>query len=126
MLNPSHLPNLLSLQGSVSVHQVCVCSVSQLCLTLCDSADCSPPGFSVHGVFQVNTGVGCYFVLQGNLPDPGIEPVSPALAGDSLPLCHLGRVYHLRQRVRLFLEPFLPPIPYVPRPAKCCNKYITP
>ena len=24
----------------------------QLCLTLCDSMDCSPPGFSVHGIFQ--------------------------------------------------------------------------
>ena len=32
-----------------------------------------------------NTGVGCHFLLQGNLPDPGIEPsskdVSSALAG---------------------------------------------
>ena len=31
-----------------------------------------------------NTGVGCHFLLQGNLPNPGIEPmslVSPALAG---------------------------------------------
>ena len=30
-----------------------------------------------------NTGVGCHFFLQGNLPDPGVEPmslVSPALA----------------------------------------------
>ena len=29
------------------------CAVAELCLTLCDSMDCSPPGFSVHGVFQV-------------------------------------------------------------------------
>ena len=29
--------------------------------------------------------MGCYFLLQGNLPDPGIEPVSPALQTDSLP-----------------------------------------
>ena len=29
-----------------------------------------------------NTGVGCYFLLQGNLPNPGIEPlVSPAFTG---------------------------------------------
>ena len=31
-----------------------------------------------------NTGVGCHFLLQGFVPDPGIEPeslVSPALAG---------------------------------------------
>ena len=26
-----------------------------------------------------NTGVGCHFLLQGNLPDPGIKPRSPAL-----------------------------------------------
>ena len=25
---------------------------SQLRLTLCDPMDCSPPGFSVHGIFQ--------------------------------------------------------------------------
>ena len=25
-----------------------------------------------------NTGVGCHALLQGNLPDPGIKPVSPA------------------------------------------------
>ena len=24
----------------------------QSCLTLCDSMDCSPPGASVHGIFQ--------------------------------------------------------------------------
>ena len=31
-----------------------------------------------------NTGVGCHFLLQGNLHDPGVEPASlafPALAG---------------------------------------------
>ena len=29
------------------------CLVAQLCLTLCDRMDCSPPGSSVHGIFQV-------------------------------------------------------------------------
>ena len=35
-------------------HFVCVslCSVIQLCMTLCDIADCSPSGSSVHGIFQ--------------------------------------------------------------------------
>ena len=31
-----------------------------------------------------NTGAGCHFLLQGNVPNPGIgpaSPVSPALAG---------------------------------------------
>ena len=32
-----------------------------------------------------NTGVGSLFLLQGNLPNPGIEPRSPALQVDSLP-----------------------------------------
>ena len=32
-----------------------------------------------------NTGVGSLSLLQGNLPNPGIEPRSPALQADSLP-----------------------------------------
>ena len=28
-----------------------------------------------------STGVSCHFLLQGNLPNPEIEPTSPALAG---------------------------------------------
>ena len=42
--------------------------------------DCSPPGSSFHGISQaVNTGKG-YLPSPGDLPDPGIEPTSPALA----------------------------------------------
>ena len=33
-----------------------------------------------------NTGVGCHFLLQGNLSDPGIELRSPALQTDSYQL----------------------------------------
>ena len=29
-----------------------VCSVAQLCLTLCDPMNCSPPGSSVHEILQ--------------------------------------------------------------------------
>ena len=32
-----------------------------------------------------NTGVGSLSLLQGNLPDPGIEPGSPELQADFLP-----------------------------------------
>ena len=32
-----------------------------------------------------NTGVDCHSLLQGNLPDPGIEPRSPELQADCLP-----------------------------------------
>ena len=31
---------------------VCVCLDTQLCPTLCSAMDCSPPGASVHGIFQ--------------------------------------------------------------------------
>ena len=31
----------------------CMCAES--CLTLCDPVGCSPPGFSVHGIFQART-----------------------------------------------------------------------
>ena len=45
-------------------------------------------GSSVHGISQKNSGVGCHFLLLGNLPNPGIEPASPALQVDSLLLSH--------------------------------------
>ena len=33
---------------------MCLCIVSQLCPTLCDSMDCSPPGSSVNGTLQAS------------------------------------------------------------------------
>ena len=38
-----------------------------------------------------NTGVGCHFLLRGNLPYPGLEPRSPELQADSLPTEPLGK-----------------------------------
>ena len=43
-----------------------------------------------------NTGMSCHFLLQGNLPDPGIEPPSPALQEDSLPLSHQASPTYVR------------------------------
>ena len=42
---------------------------------------CSPPGSSVHGIFQAEYWSGLPFPSPGNLPDRGMEPMSPALAG---------------------------------------------
>ena len=62
--------------------------VAQLRLTLCDprtAAHQAPLSMDFPGK---NTGIGCHFLLQGNLPDPGIKlilPVSTALQVDSLP-----------------------------------------
>ena len=36
--------------------------------------------------------MGCHFLLQGNLPNPGIKPGSPALQADSLPTELLGKL----------------------------------
>ena len=54
--------------------------------------DCSPAltGFSVHGISQHEYWSGWPFPLPGDLPDPGIEPLSPAWQADFLPLSHLG------------------------------------
>ena len=54
-------------------------------LTLCDPMDCSLPGSSVHGIFLTRT-----FTSPRDLPDPGIEPESPALLTNSLPPSHQG------------------------------------
>ena len=57
-----------------------MCLVPQLCLTVCDSMGCSPPGSFVHGdSADMNTGVGCHAPPPGGLPNPGIEPSSPHL-----------------------------------------------
>ena len=43
-----------------------VCLFAQLCPTLCEPMDCSPPGSSVHGDSSgKNTGVGCHALHQG-------------------------------------------------------------
>ena len=69
-----------------------VCALSlRTCLTL------QPHGLKPARLFcpwdspGKNTGGGCHALLQGNLPDPGIESMSPALAADSLPLAQPGK-----------------------------------
>ena len=82
----------------------------QSCPTLSDPRDCSLPGSSIHGIFQARAVVsdsatpwtiahqappsmefsrqehwsGLPFPSPGDLPNPGIEPGSPALWADAL------------------------------------------
>ena len=69
----------------------------QLCLTLWDPLDCTQPGSSLSMGFSRQeywSGFPCS--PPGDLPDPGIKPVSPAiLQAESLPLSHQGRPYRL-------------------------------
>ena len=56
----------------------------QLCLTLCNPMDCSPPGSSVHGILQARMWEWVALLSSRDLLNPGIKPVSltsPALAG---------------------------------------------
>ena len=58
------------------INSVYVCVlVAQLCPTLYNPMDCSPPGSSVHGIFPgKNTGMGCHAPLQGIFLTQGLNP----------------------------------------------------
>ena len=54
--------------------------VAQSCPTLCD-----PMVYTIPGTLQARTLEWVAFPFSGDLPNPGIEPRSPALQADSLP-----------------------------------------
>ena len=64
-----------------------LCSVTQLCLTLCDPMDCSRPGSSAHGDSN-NTGIGGHALLLGIFPTQGSNPGLPHCRQI---LCHPGQ-----------------------------------
>ena len=67
---------------------VCVHSV---CLTLCNSLDCSPPGSSVHEFPRQEYWSGLHFLLQGIFPTQGWNLHLFCLLhrqADSLPMSH--------------------------------------
>ena len=63
---------------------LCVC-VAQLCMTLCNPVDCSPQVSLSMGFSRQEYWSGLPFSSPGDLPNPEIEPGSPALQADSLP-----------------------------------------
>ena len=58
---------------------------AQLCLTLCDPVDYSPPGSSVHEILQARILEWLPFPSPGDLPNSGIKPGSPSLSANALP-----------------------------------------
>ena len=65
--------------------------VAQLCLTLCDLMDYSPPGSSVHGDSPgKNTGVGCHALLWGIFPTQVSNPGLPHYIWILYHLSHQG------------------------------------
>ena len=68
----------------------CCYLVTKLCPTFCDSMNCSPPGSTVHGVFQARILEWVAISFSRGSPQPRIEPASSAWQEDSLPLNHPG------------------------------------
>ena len=88
--------------------------VAQSCPTLCNPGDCNLPGFSVHGIFQARVLEWVAMPFPGDVPNPGIEPRSPALQMDSLtsepqgkPRCKLptGTFWHPVSKCKRMNEP---------------------
>ena len=69
-----------------------MCSVTQSCLTLCDSMDCNPPGSTVHGILQARIleWVDSHSLLQVVFTRE--ECSYPALQADSLPYEAAGKL----------------------------------
>ena len=75
---------------SVTAHASLHAKSLQSCLTLSDPMDCKGPGSSVHGILQARTLGWVAMPSSGDLPDLGIERLSPVLQADSLQLSHWG------------------------------------
>ena len=65
--------------------------VAQLFPTLCNSMD-----YTVHGILQARILEWVAFPFSGDLPNPGIEPRSPALQADSSPAEPQGKPKNTR------------------------------
>ena len=67
------------------MHSTLCCAKSlQSCLTLCNAMDCSPLGFSVHGILQAGILEWVAISSSRGSSNPGTNPTSlksPALAG---------------------------------------------
>ena len=89
---------LLPLSSSLS-------SLTHVCMlgcfshpTLCNPMDHNQPGSSVQGFLQARIQVHCHALFQGIFPTQGSNLhlfMSPALAGATLPLSHLGIPDHI-------------------------------
>ena len=76
---------------NIMSHCAILCSVTQLCPTLCDPMDCSPPGSSVHGDSPgQNTGMGCHALIQEIFPTQGLKPGLPHCRQILYHLSHQG------------------------------------
>ena len=91
-MNLPYKPEVLFLDiCSRGQNYLCCCYlVIKSCPTLLQPMDCSSPGSSVHGILQARILAWVPFPSPGDLSHAGIEPESPALQADYLPLSYQG------------------------------------
>ena len=75
-----------------------MCVLSRSVVSDSDPMDSSPPGSSIHGIFQARIlDWVAIFATSGDLPNLGVEPVSlvsPALAGKFFTTVPPGSPFH--------------------------------
>ena len=114
VLIPRMVPKQLICSHPITINNV---TEIQSRPTLCDPMD-----YQVHGILQARIlEVSSHSLLQGNLPNSGIEPRSPTLQADSLPAepprkasfildaSELRATFSLSGKYRLKWHVFLPP-----------------
>ena len=84
-----------------------VSEVSQSCPTLHDPMDCSPPGSSVHEIFQARVLEWVDISFSRGSSDPGIKPRAPSLRADALPSETPGKLHYYLTDFSLFLPSFV-------------------
>ena len=76
----------------------CCCLVAKSCLTLCDLTDCSPPGLSVHGIFQARIWKWVAISFSKVIfPTQEWDLSLLHWKADSLPLSHQRNLHHYIQ-----------------------------
>ena len=86
--------------------RVCVCTVHSVVSKSLWPLDCSPPDSSVYGILQAKYWSGLPFPTPGDLPIPGIKPVSlasAALASKFFTTAPPGLCLNKKTNNRLFL-----------------------
>ena len=84
-----------------------LCVYAQSCVALCNSVNCSLPGFSVHGIFQARKLEWVAVSYSMEFSQPRIEPisiVSPALAGGFFTMEPPGKSFRSSLLMRMLGE----------------------
>ena len=79
---------LLKVAKTANIKMLCS---AQSCLTLCDPLDCSPPGSSVHGIFQAR--IQEWILLQGIFLTQGLDSCVSCIGRQILYHCITWEAY---------------------------------